>query len=163
VPSPDGDQPGVGIPGITGAARLPSWDAVASAHAPALGGDSVDFVALADGTLVVGDDVPDGALGGLADAVEEQLAPPYRATAVRDEGDVWSVAAQGITLVDLPGIDGDVVDLSAVGGARELAIDGEPTTGAVPELDALVEQHGDASVRAERVDGDTFAVDVFAL
>jgi hypothetical protein len=162
VSSPE-DQPGVGIPGITGASRLPSWDAVASAHAPELPGDSVDFVALADGTLVVSEDVPEGSLGDLADALEEQISPPYRASAVRDEGDVWSVAAQGITLVELPGIRGDVVDLTVMGGMRELTVDGGPAGQGVPMLDILAEEHGDVSVHAERVDGDTFAVDVFPL
>ena len=157
------DQPGVGIPGVTGASRLPSWDAVASAHARDLPGDSVDFVALEDGTLVVSEDVPDGSLGGLADALEEQIAPPYRASAVRDEGDVWSVAARGITLVELPGVRGDVVDLTVMGGVRELSVDGGPASQGIPVLDSLAEEHGDVSVHAERVDEDTFAVDVFPL
>ena len=157
------EPPEVAIPGVTGASRLPSWDAVASAHAPDLAGSSVDFVALADGTLVVSEEVPDGALGGLADALEEQISPPYRASAVRDEGDVWSVAAAGILLVELPGVRGDVVDLTIMGGVRELSIDGGPAGQGVPALDALAEEHGDVSVHAERVDADSFAVDVFPL
>jgi hypothetical protein len=157
------EPPEVAIPGVTGASRLPSWDAVASAHAPDLTGSSVDFVALADGTLVVSEDVADGALGGLADALEEHISPPYRASAVRDEGDVWSVAAQVITLVELPGMRGDVVDLTVMGGVRELSVDGGPAGQAHPALDALAEGHGDVSVHAERVDEDTFAVDVFPL
>jgi hypothetical protein len=162
VGSPE-EPPEVAIPGVTGASRLPSWDAVASAHAPDLPGASVEFVALADGTLVVSEDVPDGSHGALADALEEQIAPPYRASAVRDEGDVWSVAAQGIALVELPGVRGDVVDLTVMGGVRELSVDGGPAGQGIPALDALADEHGDVSVHAERVDADTFAVDVFPL
>jgi hypothetical protein len=151
------------IPGISGAPRLPSWDAVASAHAPGVPGESVSFTALADGTLIVEEDVPDDSLGPLADAVEERIAPPYRATAVRDEGDVWSVAARGITVNEIPGLEGDVIELTLMGGVRDLSIDGETATQEIPALDALAEEHGDASVRAERVDGDQFTVDVFPL
>jgi len=158
-----GEQRGAAIPGVTGAAAGRTWDAVASAHSPGIPGDTASFVALADGTLLVDEDVPDGSLAPLADALEEQLAPPYRATAIRDEGDVWSVSAQRVSIVEISGIDGDVVELSVVGGNREVSIDGEPASQSVPALDALVEDAGDTVVRAERIDGDLFAVDVFAL
>jgi hypothetical protein len=46
---------------------------------------------------------------------------------------------------------------------RELTIDGEMTTQPLPGLDRLVEEHGDVAIRAERVDGELFAVDVFPL
>ena len=90
------EQPGGGIPGVTGAASGRTWDAVASAHAPGLSGDSVSFVALADGSLIVEEDVPDGSLSPLADALEEQFSPPNRAAAVQDDEDIWSVSAQHV-------------------------------------------------------------------
>ena len=65
--------------------RARRWDTVATAEAPALKGDTVHFVSLADGTLVVDEDEPDGALASLADAVEQAIPPPYRAEAVRRE------------------------------------------------------------------------------
>src|SRR5262249_18996425 len=157
------EPPGVGIPGVTGAAAGRTWDAVASAHSPGLPGESVSFVALEDGSLVVDEDVPDGSLSPLADALEENISPPYRATAVRDDGDVWSVSAQHLSVAEIPGIEGDVVELSVVGGNREVSIDGEPATEWVPALDALAEGSGDTVVRAERIDGDLFTIDVFAL
>jgi len=126
-------------------------------------GASITFVALEDGTLLVDEDVPDGALAPMADALEERLSPPYRAMAVRDDGDVWSVSAQSISIVEIGDVDGDVIDLTAVGGSRELAIDGEPAARPIPELDALAEADGDTVVRAERLDGDLFTVDVFTL
>jgi hypothetical protein len=157
------ERPGGGIPGVTGAASGRTWDAVASAHAPGLDGESVSFVALDDGSLVVVEDVPDGSLSPLADALEEHLSPPYRATAVRDDGDVWSVSAQHVSILEIPGIEGDVVELSVVGGNREVSVDGEPVSEWVPALGALAEGGGDTVVRAERIDGDLFTIDVFAL
>lgn len=157
------EPPGAGIPGVTGAASGRTWDAVASAHAPGVTGDSVSFVALEDGSLVVDEDVPEGSLSPLADALEEHVSPPYRASAVRDEGDVWSVSAQHVSVTEIPGVAGDVVELSVVDGNREVSIDGEPVSETVPALDSLVDGSGDTVVRAERIDGDLFTIDVFAL
>ena len=50
-----------------------------------------------------------------------------------------------------------------VDGERTLTVDGEPTTGSVPALDALAEEHDSVALHAERVDGELFAVDVFPL
>jgi hypothetical protein len=161
-PGLDG-EPGLGIPGISGVQRGRSWDAVAAAHAPELTGETVTFVALADGTLVIDDDVPDDSLAPLADALEEMLPPPYRAAAIRSESDLWSAVAEAIVIVELGDLEGDVVDLTVVDGARELTVDEEPTIRALPALDVLAEEHGDVALHAERVDGDLFAVDVFPL
>jgi hypothetical protein len=151
------------IAGITGGIRGRTWDAFASTSAPDVDGDAIAFVTLGDGTIVVDDDQPDGALGPLADAIEEMAQPPYRAAAVRTDGDVWTVVAEKVRIVELPEVAGDVVDLSLVAGARELRIDDEPSEQELPELEALTAEHGDVVLHAERVDGDTFAADVFAL
>jgi hypothetical protein len=162
-----GDQPsldgGLGIAGLSGAARGRTWDAVVSAHAPDLTGDSVTFVALADGTLVVNEDIPDDSLAPVAEGIEEMLQPPYRAAAARSDKDVWTAVAESVSIAELPGVEGDSVDLSMVDGTRELTIDGEPTTRSVPALDELAEAHGDVALHAERVDAALFAVDVFPL
>jgi len=153
----------LGVPGISGVARGRTWDAVVSAHAPDVTGDSVVFVALADGTLVVEEDVPDGSLAPLADAIETTVAPPYRAAGARTDADVWSAIAESVSIVEISLDNGDVIDLSVVDGVRELTIDGESTIRPVAALDELAAQHGDISLHAERVDGDLFAVDVFPL
>ena len=158
----DGDSV-LGIPGFSEGPRGRTWDALTSAHAPDLPGDGVAFVALDDGTLVVEEDLPDGSLAPLADAIEAIIPAPYRAAALRNDDDVWSAVAEKISIVGLPGFEGDVVELTVVDGVRELSADGEPTTQAVAPLDALADEHGDVSVHAERVDGDLFAVDVFPL
>lgn len=119
---------------IHGVARARRWDAVASAAAD-LPGEAVHFVALPDGTLLVEEEVPDGALSPLADAVEATLAPPYRAEAVRREERLWAVAATRIRVEVLPGEEED--ELERVEAGR--------------------------IVRGSRLDGDLFELDVSPL
>ena len=89
-------------PGVHGIPREREWDAVASAEAPELPGEELDFVALADGTLVVDEDVPDGALSPLADALAGQIRPPYHGYAFWQQDDVWTVAAKRVAVVEVP-------------------------------------------------------------
>ena len=156
-------EPGLGLVAIHGVPRARTWDAVASAHAPDLTGETVAFVALPEGSLVVEEDVPDGSLGPLAEALEAAVTPAYRAAGVRARGDVWSVVAEAVLIVALPHLEGDVVDLTVVDGVRELTVDGERTIRPLASLDVLAEEHTDVALHAERVDGDLFAVDVFPL
>jgi len=154
---------GAAIPGVMGVGPGKTYDAVVSAHAPDLTGDAVTFVALEDGTLVVNEDVPDGSLAPVADALEQMVSPPYRAAAGRTDGDAWAAVAESVNIVELRGIEADEVDLSVVDGERTLTVDGEVTIRALPALDALAEEHDSVALHAERVDGDLFAVDVFPL
>jgi len=154
---------GAAIPGVMGVGPGRTYDAVVAAHAPALTGDSVTFVALDDGTLVVDQDLPDGSLGPIADAIEEMVAAPYRAAASRNEADMWTAVAESVRIVQLTGLAADDVELSVVEGERTLVLDGEETGGPLPGLDELAAQHDAVSLHAERVDGDLYAVDVFPL
>ncbi len=155
--------PGVEIAGITTGPGGRTWDAVIAADCPDLPGDTVTFVVLEDKTIVVSTDLDDGLLDPLAGALEEIVAPPYRAAAVRTEGTLWTSVAESVQLVPLPGLVGDDIELSLVGGQRQLAVDGEAATVSVDALDALAAERGDVAISAERVDGDYFAVDVFPL
>ena len=161
-PGLDGD-PGLGIAGVSGVPRGRTWDAVVSAHAPGLTGDSVTFTALEDGTLLVDQDVPDGSLGPIADAIEEMQVPPYRAAAARTDDDVWTAVAESVRVVELPGVEADEIDLTVVDGERTVTLGSQVTIRALPALDALAEEHDSVALHAERVDGDLFAVDVFPL
>jgi hypothetical protein len=161
-PGLDG-EPGLGLAGVHGVPGCRTWDAVASAKAPELPGETATFVVLEDGTVVVDDDLPEGALEPLADALERMVPPPYRAAAIRREKDVWSAVAEKIVVVELAGVEQDVVELTLVDGERTLALDDETTTGPLAALDTLAEEHGDVVLHAERVDGELYAVDVFAL
>ena len=151
--------------GIHGIHRQRRWDAVATAEAPDLHGDEVDFVSLPDRTLIVDQDVPDGALQELADALDRELPPPYRAKAVRREDGLWAVGGNRIDVVDVPeDVPGDTVSLAVQGDARTLVIDDRPEWTDVPTLEAFaLERHREFVLHAERLDGNLWAVKVNAL
>jgi len=152
-----------GVTGIHGVPRPRRWDAVASAEAAGLSGDEVHFVVLPNGDLVVDEDEPDGTLSPLAEAVEQTLAPPYRAEAVRQGDEVWAVAAQRIEVAEFEA-DGDDIELIANPDGRSLTIDGAREFGTIPELESLGAGESDAFVvRAKRLDGDLWEVTVSAL
>jgi hypothetical protein len=103
-PSPLGEVAVHGVP------RARRWDVVATARAE-LPGHEVHFSALPDGTLVVDEDVPDGSLTPLAEAIEATLNPPYRAEAVRREDGVWAVGASRIRVREFPEAEDDELEL----------------------------------------------------
>jgi hypothetical protein len=153
-----------GGPGVHGLARSRRWDSVAVAEAPGLQGNSVHFVALPDGTLVVDEDEPDDSLGPLADAVEASLRPPYRAEAVRQSASRWSVAAVRIAVVSAPGLEGDEAELVTTADSSTLTVDGRPVYGSVASFERAGEAHGSTYVvRAERIDGDLWQVEALPL
>jgi hypothetical protein len=161
-PGWDGERRGE--PGIHGVPRARRWDAVASAEAPELQGGAVHFVALADGTLVVDEDEPDGALASLADAVEQTTPPPYRAEAVRKGPTTWAVAASRIAIASIPDLKGDEAVLTSTREGRVLRVDGRTTMGSARELERLGETEGtEYAVRAKRLDGDLWEVEANAL
>ncbi len=142
--------------GIHGNSRPRQWDAVVTVDAPGLEGDRATFVALAEGDLVVEEGADD--VEPLATALEQELAPPYRAEAVRREGTVWAVAGRKIELIELPGVTGDEVELTVNGGEHTLLVDGERGFGSIPAL----ERPGHV-VRARRVEGDLWEVETAPL
>jgi hypothetical protein len=150
---------------VTGLQRLREWDVTSATEAPGLEGDEVSFVALPDGSLVVDEEVGDESLAPLADAVEEQLRPPYRARGVRRDGDVWAVAATKIDVVELgPEVEGDEIELVSRAGERTLTVDGARTFGGVPQLERLAESRSpDYVVHASRLDGDLWEVRIAPL
>ena len=141
------------------------WDAVGTAEARDLPGDTLEFTALPDGTVLVDDELPDDALSPLVEVVEQAVAPPYRARAVRSEGDLWAVAANAIQVVEVTAeVPGDTVSLAVQDGERTLLVDERPAWESIPGL----EQHGasvhaDFVLSAERLDGNLWAVEVNPL
>jgi hypothetical protein len=133
-PDEFGNPSPLGEVGVHGVPRARRWDVVASARAE-LPVDEVHFSALPDGTLIVEEDVPDGSLTPLAEAIEVTLNPPYRAEAVKREDGVWAVAARRIGVREFPEADADEL---------ELVEDGNVVIG-------------------RRLDGDLFEVDVTPL
>jgi hypothetical protein len=133
-PDEFGNPSPLGEVGVHGVPRARRWDVVASARAE-LPVNEVHFSALPDGTLIVAEDVPDGSLTSLAEAIEVTLNPPYRAEAVKREDGVWAVAASRIRVREFPDAEADEL---------ELVEDGNVVIG-------------------RRLDGDLFEVDVTPL
>jgi hypothetical protein len=157
LPSWDGEPRGE--PGIHGVPRPRRWDAVATTDAADVHGDSVHFVRLPNGTMLVEEDEPDGALAPLAAALETSVAPPYRAEAVRRGPATWAVAASRIVTVQVPGLHGDEAELVVTREGRTLHVDGRPSFGSAPALERAGEAEGaEYVVRAARLEGDLWEV-----
>jgi hypothetical protein len=142
--------------GIHGLHRVREWDAVVTVEAPGVEGDRATFVALQGGDLVV-EEGPD-ALDAFVTSIERELQPPYRAEAVRRDEVLWAVAARRIEVLELPGMSGEELELTAHDGERTLLVDGERAFGGVPAL----ERPGHV-VRARRIDGELWEVDAAPL
>ena len=131
--------------GIHGIPREREWDAVASAEAPGLPPVTTSSSSsLADGSLVVDEDVPDGTLAPLADALS--LSPPVprlrACTRTRTSG---ASAAKRVQVVEVPeDVPGDEIQL--VGQRRDEDAGSSTTTGpsaSIPSLEAFAaEQFG---------------------
>jgi hypothetical protein len=139
------------------------WDLSATVNAPALTGDTVEFTTLPDGdVLIEGEGNAD--VSALADAVEKEVEPPYRARAARQDGDLWAVLANRIEVHSFSFARAETLELSRKDSWQELRVDGEPSMGRAPELERLGERAGpDFFVKAERLEGDFWEVRVTAL
>lgn len=130
-----------GEPGIHGLARPRRWDVVAAARVHAAAADEVCFVVLPDGTVLGARTQPE-LVRALRVAVEEAVAPPYRAEAVRRSEDTWAVAARQIVVVDEPRLEGEHAELVRRAGERTLTIDGVETGKRALALEELGERLG---------------------
>jgi len=152
-------EPQDSLAGIHGRHRPREADAFVTADAPDIEGDTVQFVTLPDGSLLVenGGDIP---LDPLASAVESELRPPYRARAVRQSESLWAIEATRLEVVSLPEAPGgDVLDVTRTDEGTTTSVDGQRIFGTIPALEALGEQQGrDFAVHAERLDGDLWEV-----
>jgi hypothetical protein len=140
------------------------WDLSATVHAPGLGGDTIEFTTLPDGDVLIREEEGDADVSALADAVEKELEPPYRARAARQSGDLWAVLAHRIDVASFGFPRAEMLELSRKDSWQELRVDGEPSMGRAPELERLGERAGaDFFVKAERLEGDQWEVRVTAL
>ena len=164
APAPVDTRPATLETGIHGIQRPREWDATVTAEVEGIDADSATFVALPDGSLLV-EDGPDESLQPLAETVERELRPPYRARAVRRGERLWAVQARRLEVLELPGApDGDVLDLTRGSDGTELRVDGERVFGTVPALEERGEREGhEFVVHAERLDGDLWEVRAAAL
>jgi len=128
-------------------------------------GDELEFVALADGRLLVEEGYA-ADLEALAAALSSTLVPPFRAFAVRHD-ELWAVGGSAIEVVQLdPDPDGDDLELSWDGSTLALAADGIPV--AVERAQALEQlaserQPGPYAARARRLEDDLFELSILPL
>ncbi len=138
---------------------------MATADAPGRPGDQVEFVALADGRLVL-EEGHAADIEALAAALAGSLTAPFRAMAVRRD-DVWAVGGSSIEVVQLaPDPQGDDLELTWDGETLALAADGIPVDverAAALEQLAAERQRGPYVARARRLEGDLFEVSVLPL
>jgi hypothetical protein len=157
------NTPKWGEVGIHGIARPRRWDAVATAEAPGLSGGELHFVALPNGDLVVDEDAPPDTLTPLAEALEQGIDPPYRAEAVRQEGDVWAVAGRRIRVEQFDA-DGERLELVSAAEGNTFTVDGAREFGSVATLDRIGREQGEHHVvRATRLDGDFWEIEADPL
>jgi hypothetical protein len=110
----------------------------------------------------VSGEAPASALKPLADALN--LAPPYRAEAVRRDERHWAAAAARIRVVDLPGVEGDEAEVVVNGGVTATHVDDRPWPAGLPALEAVGRAEGAAFVvRARRLAGSLWEVESTAL
>jgi hypothetical protein len=150
--------------GIHGVQRPREWDMTALAEADGIEGDEAAFVALPDGSLLV-ERGSDSSLAPLAEAVERELSPPYRAHAVRRGDALWAVEARRIEVLELRGApDGDTLDLTRTAEGSELRVDGERAFGTVRGLEERGEREGaEFALHAERLEGELWELRVSPL
>ena len=145
--------------GIHGVPRQREYDAVVTAEAPEVEGSTARFVGLEDGSLLI--EEGEGDLTLLAEAIEQEVVAPYRATAIRRGETQWAVAAHGLRVVELPEPGGEEVELVIRGDERTLVIDGNRSFGTFPELEELADR--DAVIRAARLEGALWEIRVDPL
>jgi hypothetical protein len=158
------ERPDVPVFGSAGSLGPRDAHVVATTEAPKLKGDSYEFTTLPDGSMIV-DDSCDEDLSRLADAVEEHLKRPYRASATRHDDDVWVISARPIEVARLAA-DGDELDLTLLAGERTYTVDGRNVDEALApaRLAAFGKaRSADYAVHAIRIDADLWEIDADPL
>jgi hypothetical protein len=152
--------------GITGLPRQREWDAVATSDAPGDEGAQAEFVALADGRLILEDGPRGFDAAPLAAALEGAIEPPYRASALR-RPELWAVGATRIEVARLdPDPHGDDLELTWDGSTLVLTEDGRPSSPAAAlalERIAREREQGAYAANAHRLEGDLFEILVLPL
>ena len=139
------------------------YDEILRVEAQDLPGDVVEFVALADGTLFMEEELPTGAPDQIADAVT--VPAPYHAFAAREGGDTWRVSIRRVAIVEVPEeVPGDEVEVVVDAEGRGLWIDDEEAQGEIPSLERFAtERFASFNLRATRLDENLWEVTVHPL
>jgi transcriptional regulator GlxA family with amidase domain len=148
--------------GISGIPRTREWDEVASAQCGASGEECV-FVAL-ERTRLLHLHGAEQVMECAAQALE--LDPPYRAVAVRREGETWAVGGVAIEVAELPAdTEGEELMLIVTeDGERALEVDGRPTMAGMQDLEQVAGGRFEAYVlRATRLQGPLWEIGIDPL
>lgn len=163
-PQPVDTTPRWGEVGIHGVSRPRRWDAVVMAQAPDLEGDSVEFVVLPDGSVLLDEEIPEEVVEPIVEEFDDLIDPTYRVEAVRRHEDVWAAAAKRIDVAELPDAQGEELNLTMQDGSRTLLVDGSPEFGSVPALERVAGERYESYVAlAKRLDGDLWEVRITPL
>jgi hypothetical protein len=163
-PQPVDTTPRWGETGIHGVSRPRRWDAVVMARAPELKGDSVQFVVLPDGSMLLDEEIPEEAVEPIVEELDELVEPTYRVEAVRRHEDVWAAAAKRIEIVELPDAQGEELTLTMQDGSRTLTVDGRSEFGSVPALERIAGERYESYVAdGSRLDADLWEVRISPL
>lgn len=153
-----------GEPGIHGIARARRWDAVVTASAPGLEAETIEFVALTDGTVLADGEPAPEEVRPLAAAVRAVLEGPFRAEGRRQDTTTWAVGASSIVVLEAGGFEGREVELVVTREGRALHVDGRPSFAAAPAFERAGEAEGaEYVVRANRLAGVLWEVEATAL
>src|SRR5262249_7872725 len=96
---------------------------------------------------------------------EQELRPPYRARAVRQDDALWAVQAARIEVMALPDAPGgQSIDVSRHQNETVVSVDEQRIFGSIPALEERGEREGVGfAVHAERLDGDLWEIRAAAL
>jgi hypothetical protein len=128
-------------------------------------GEECVFVALPDGRLLHLHGAYE-AMDCAARALDSELDRPYRALAVRREGDTWAAGAIAIEVVELPAdTEGQELMLTVTEeGERALEVDGRAALAGIPALERAVGGRFEAYVlRATRLDHNLWEIGIDPL
>ena len=139
------------------------YDEVFRLEVPDLPGDSIEIVALPDGSLFLEEELPEGSPDAIADAVT--VPPPYHAFAAREGGSIWTVAVRRVAVVEVPEeIAGDEVEIVVSDEGRSLLVDDVESGSEIPSLEDFGAQlFGSFVLTARRLDERLWEVTVLPL
>lgn len=161
LPFPPSDDPSPHLAGMDDFLLRPGgYDAFGWTDAPGVAGTRLEFVVLPNRSLIVLQQDGEEPLDVFAEAVETQIAPPYRARARREKGDRWSVYARATQILELPGVDTDELEVTVLAGESTATVDGD-----LGPLYALADERGyhEFFARAEWLEDDVYEVRMEAL
>jgi hypothetical protein len=145
---------------VSGLAPPREWDAVATAECHA-DGNAYTFVVLEAERFHGEEGDAPGVMKCVATALGNEVATPYRATALRRHGDTWAVGAVAIEVADLPAdVEGKELMLTVTDqGERELLVDGRSAVAGMTAVEQAARGRHDAYVlRAKRLQGSLWEV-----